>query len=97
MFHPLRLTSEEAYEFLKDIEAIEETGILCRIPNWWRKKAAVPALAVSLGDEKPSMLGFDTLVAVKPKLMVDGVELSEKDIRRLLSQTEGLALLKGKW
>lgn len=97
MFHPLRLTSEEAYEFLKDIEAIEETGILCRIPNWWRKKSAVPALAVSLGDEKPAMLGFDTLVAVKPKLMVDGVELSETDIRKLLSQTEGLALLKGKW
>lgn len=39
MFHPLRLTSEEAYTFLKDIDAIEHTGILCRIPNWWKKKA----------------------------------------------------------
>lgn len=97
MFHPLRLTAEEAYTFLKDIEAIESIGILCRIPNWWKKKASNLSLEASLGDNKPSMLGFDTLISVQPKLTVDGMELSEADIRRLLEQTEGLALLKGKW
>lgn len=97
MFHPLRLTAEEAYTFLKDIERIEETGILCRIPNWWKKKLAMVSMSVSLGEEKPSMLGFDTLVSVQPKLMVDGMELSKEEIMQLLAQTEGLALLKGKW
>ena len=33
MFHPLRLTAEEAYRLLKDIPSIEETGILCRCTN----------------------------------------------------------------
>ncbi len=97
MFHPLRLTAEEAYTFLKDIEAIEQTGILCRIPNWWKKKASNLSLEASLGDQAPSMLGFDTLVSVQPKLMIDGVQLTEADVRSLLEQTEGLALLKGKW
>lgn len=97
MFHPLRLSAEEAYAFLKDIEAIEKTGILCRIPNWWKKKAASVSLSVSLGEEKTSVLGFDTLVSVQPKLMVDGMALTEADIRQLLAQTEGLAFLKGKW
>ncbi len=97
LFHPLKLTSQEAYTFLKQIEEIEETGILCRIPNWWKRNAAAVSMAVSLGDEKPSMLGFDALISMKPKLMVDGVELSEEDIRKLLAQTEGLAFLKGKW
>lgn len=97
LFHPLRLTSEEAYTFLKQIEAIESTGILCRIPNWWKKNAASVSLTVSLGDEQPSMLGFDALVSTRSKLMVDGMELSEEDIRTLLAQTEGLAFLKGKW
>ena len=97
LFHPLRLTSEEAYTFLKQIEEIENTGILCRIPNWWRKKAAVVSMSVSLGDERPSMLGFDALISMKPKLEVDGVELTQTDIRKLLAQTEGLAFLKGKW
>ncbi len=97
LFHPLRLTAEEAYTFLKQIEDIENTGILCRIPNWWRKKASAVSLSVSLGEERPSMLGFDALISMQPKLTVDGVELTEEDIRRLLAQTEGLALLKGKW
>lgn len=97
MFHPLRLTAEEAYMFLKDIKEIEETGILCRIPNWWKKKSAMVSMSVSLGEENPSMLGFDTLVSVQPKLMVNGMELSREEIGHLLAQTEGLALLKGKW
>ena len=97
LFHPLRLTSEEAYTFLKQIEEIENTGILCRIPNWWRKKAASVSMSVSLGDKRPSMLGFDALISMKPKLEVDGVELTQTDIRKLLAQTEGLAFLKGKW
>ena len=97
MFHPLRLSAEEAYAFLKDIEAIEKTGILCRIPNWWKKKASSVSLSVSLGEEKTSVLGFDTLISVQPKLTVDGMMLTEEDIRKLLAQTEGLAFLKGKW
>ncbi|MCI8431366.1 MAG: DEAD/DEAH box helicase [Lachnospiraceae bacterium] len=97
LFHPLRLTSGEAYEFLKQTEEIERTGILCRIPNWWKKKAASVSMSVSLGEERPAMLGFDTLVSMRPKLMVDGQQLTEEDVRNLLAQTEGLAFLKGKW
>lgn len=97
LFHPLRLTSGEAYTFLKSIEEIEHIGILCRIPNWWKKKSASVSMAVSLGEKKPAMLGFDTLVSVQPKLMVDGVPLTESDIKKLLAQTDGLAFLKGKW
>ena len=97
MFHMLRLTAAEAYAFLTRIEAIEEAGILCRIPNWWKKKAAAIRLTLRLGEEKPSMLGFDSLISVQPRLEVDGVALTEEDIRSLLAQSEGLALLKGKW
>ena len=97
MFHPLRLTSEEAYEFLKQVEVIESVGILCRIPNWWRKKATSLAVTFQLGEKKPSMLGFDTLVSLQPQLTVDGTILSAADIQTLLAQTEGLAYLKGKW
>lgn len=97
MFHTLRFTANEAYAFLSQIEAIEGAGILCRIPNWWKKKSAFVNLSLTLGEEKPSMLGFDALIRVQPRLEVDGVALTEEDIRLLLAQTEGLALLKGKW
>lgn len=97
MFHPLKLTSQEAYTFLKQIEAIEGTGILCRIPNWWKKKTSSVAMSVSIGEDRPSMLGFDTLVTLQPGFMANGVALSREDIMALLAQTEGLALIKGKW
>lgn len=97
MFHVLRFTSEEAYQFLLDVEAIEKTGILCRIPNWWRKHAMECSVEIKLGEEKPSMLGFDTLVSLKPQLSVDGTEFTQSDVELLLAQTEGLAFLKGKW
>ncbi len=97
LFHPLRLTSKEAYTFLKEIPIYEEAGILCRVPNWWKKRQTAIQLSVSIGEKKPSLLGLDTLVDTVPRLMFDGKELTREEIDALLAQTEGLAFLKGKW
>ncbi len=97
MFHPLQLTAEEAWQLLKEIPAIEEAGILCRIPNWWKRRSAGVHMAVSLGDKQPSLFGFDSILSVTPHLEADGMVLTRDDIELLLKQTEGLAFLKGKW
>lgn len=97
LFHPLRLTAEEAYQFLQDIPGLERAGILCRIPNWWRKRSGAVRLSVKLGEDKPPLLGLDSLLETVPSLTVDGIPLTEEEIRDLLRQTEGLAFLKGKW
>ena len=97
MFHPLRLDADEAYEFLKAVSAIEDCGVMCRVPNWWKKKQAAVSLNVTLGEKKASMLGFETLVSMVPELTVNGERLTKRDIEQLLGQTEGLAFLKGKW
>lgn len=97
LFHPLYLSGEEAYRLLRDIPALEQVGILCRIPNWWRKKSGAVTLSVKLGEERPSLLGLDSLLRMVPELTVDGVSLTDDEIRELLLQTEGLAFLKGKW
>ena len=36
LFHPLAWSAKEAYTFLKEIPLYEQSGILCRIPNWWK-------------------------------------------------------------
>lgn len=97
MFHPLRLSAQEAYRILKDIPLIEQAGIVCRIPNWWRKRTYDIGVTVNLGEEKPSYVGLDAILSMCPKLTVDGVALTKKEIQELLSQTEGIAFLKGKW
>ena len=97
LFHPLRLTAEEAFSFLKDTKAIEETGILCRIPNWWRKNTASPVISMKIGADKPGKVGADALLSVVPELSVDGETLTREDIEELLKKTDGLAMLKGRW
>ena len=97
LFHPLRLTAMEAYRILRDVPEIEKVGIVCRIPNWWKRNAYGVSLTVNLGEDKPPLLGLDTILTMKPQLTIDGVPLSKEEIEHLLAQTEGLAWLKGKW
>ena len=92
LFHPLRLTADEAYRILKDVPKIEESGIVCRIPNWWKKNAYGVTMSVNLGEEKPPLLGLDTILGMTPQLVVDGMPLSRDEIETLLHQTEGLAV-----
>ena len=55
------------------------------------------ALTEYRSDKEKLLALFDTLVSLQPSLTVDGVSLTQQDIQDLLNQTEGLALLKGKW
>ena len=97
LFHPLRFTADEAYQFLNDVPALENCGILCRIPNWWKKRYSAFAMTVKMGEDKPSLLGLDAVLHMAPSLTVGGVPLTEQEIRDLLGQTEGLSFIKGKW
>lgn len=97
LFYPLKLTTKEAYTFLKEIPLYEDSGILCRMPNWWKKKNRSIGLTVSIGEKKPSYVGLDALVSVQPKLTLVGEEITVEELKELLKASEGLALLKGKW
>ncbi|MBQ1491417.1 MAG: DEAD/DEAH box helicase family protein, partial [Blautia sp.] len=97
LFHPLRLTSQEAYTFLRAIPDIEQAGILCRVPNWWKKRSSSVSLSIVLGESAPSFVGADALLSMKPRLMVNGEYLTEEEIAKILSESDGLALIKGKW
>jgi non-specific serine/threonine protein kinase len=97
LFYPLAWSSREAYVFLQEIPIYEEAGILCRIPNWWKKKTAAVTMQVSIGEKPPSMVGMDALLDFSPRLMIGDTEISEEEARRLLHESEGLAFLKNKW
>jgi superfamily II DNA or RNA helicase len=97
LFYPLAWTSQEAFTFLKEIPFYEESGILCRMPNWWKGKAASIGVNVTIGGKRPSMVGMDALLDFSPRLMIGDTEITEEEARRLLHESEGLAFLKNKW
>ncbi|MDR1688367.1 MAG: DEAD/DEAH box helicase [Clostridiales bacterium] len=97
LFSPLHFTTDEAYTFLKEIPLYEQCGIMCRMPDWWKKKAASLKVSVSIGGNEPSKVGLDALVGCEATLSLDGEEISKEEIEELMLQTSGLSFIKGKW
>ena len=97
IFHPLSLTSAEAYSFLKEIPLYEDAGILCRIPNWWKNKSNSLKMSVNIGNKEPSRLGFEALVDFNAQLSIGDETITVDELKKLLSETDGLAFIKGKW
>ena len=97
IFHPLSWSSKQAYLFLKEVPIFEDAGILCRIPDWWKKKDWKSNVNISLGEKSVSGIDANSLVDFKIDIVLDGDQISIKEAQKLLSQSEGLAFIKGKW
>jgi non-specific serine/threonine protein kinase len=97
LFHPMAWKAAEAFSFLKDISIFENSGILCRIPNWWKGKPSTIGINISVGDAKPSYVDMDAILNFDVQLVLGGSEISPEEARRLLQESEGLALIKNKW
>jgi len=98
VYRPLGLSPEEAYRFLQDIPVFEESGVVVRVPDWWAaKRPPRPQVQVTVGSRAPGGLGTDALLDFDMRVTLDGQSLSEAEIARLASSSEGLALIRGKW
>lgn len=98
IFHPLRWTPQHALRFLKDVAAVESAGVVVRMPASWRmNRPARPQVKATVGAAAPSTLGMDALLDFAMDVTLDGETLSKAEIKRLLAETEGLALIRGKW
>ncbi|MGM0379666.1 MAG: DEAD/DEAH box helicase [Bacillota bacterium] len=97
IFHPIKFSSKEAYTFLCEIEMYEKMGIVCRIPKWWKKKGSNAKIVLKVGDENKSKVDYNALVSYNPEIHLDGNKLTQKEIQKLLNESEGLTLIKGKW
>ena len=97
IFHPLALSAKEAFIFLKEVPVYEKAGILCRIPNWWKARATNLQVNIGIGNNAPSFLGMDAILDFNAKLYLGDTPFTKKELKKLLSESEGLAFIKGKW
>jgi len=97
LFHPLAWTTGEAFTFLKEIPVFEKSGILCRMPNWWKGKSSGLRLNFSVGDSRPSFVGMDAILNFNAQLFLGDTQITEKEARKLLGESEGLAFIKNRW
>ncbi len=85
------------FEFLSMIPAMEQAGLVNRVPNWWNAaRPPRPQVSVNIGSKAPSRFGIDGL-DLQVNVVIDGEPLSETELKQLLAAREGLLLLRGKW
>lgn len=98
IFSPIYLNIDEAYVFLKEIELYEGNGVICRVPNWWKQKNSTVKIDVAQKmQDGYGRFNKGALIFVSPKMIYQGVEITQYEIEELLIKTEGLSLIKGKW
>jgi hypothetical protein len=98
VYHPLRWTAREAHSFLKEIPALEAAGVVVRVPDWWSARTPPrPQVRVTVGGRPPSTLGMDSVLDFSIDLALDGDPLSPDERRAILSATDGLVFIKGRW
>ncbi|OGV50777.1 MAG: hypothetical protein A2017_12850 [Lentisphaerae bacterium GWF2_44_16] len=98
IFRPQAWTARNAYTFLKDIPAMEESGVIVRIANLW--KTSTPSriqVSVNVDLKKGQKLGIDALLDFSFKTSLNGDDLSKEEMEQLLSSDGGLVRIKGQW
>lgn len=96
VFHPLAWDADQAYRFLKDVQALEASGVVVKVPDWWRKRSR-PRVQLTVGSAAASKVGLDALLDFSVDLVLDGEALSDAEREAILAGSEGLALVKGRW
>lgn len=98
IFYPLAWSPQEAFRFLKDIPVFESSGVIVRVPNWWKtRRPPRPQVSVTIGGKGASTLGVDAMLDFSVNLTLEGETLTEEERREILSGTDGLVLIRGKW
>jgi non-specific serine/threonine protein kinase len=98
VYHPLAWTPREAYRFLRDIPAMEESGLIVRVPDWWKpNRPPRPVVSVKVGDRAKSKIGAEALLDFSVGVALDGEPLTEDELRQILASDGGLVPLRGKW
>lgn len=98
IFRPQAWTARNAYNFLHDIPAMEESGVIVRIANIW--KNAQPSkvqVSVDVDLKKGQKIGINALLAFSFRTTLNGEALSKEEMEQLLNSDGGLVRMKGQW
>jgi non-specific serine/threonine protein kinase len=98
IFHPQIWGPDQAFAFLKEIPLFEQSGLVVRIPDWWKAgRPPRPQVSVRIGETKGNLVGKDSLLDFQVKVSLEGEPLTEAELKAILQSTSGLTLLKGRW
>ncbi|HWB05240.1 MAG TPA: DEAD/DEAH box helicase [Verrucomicrobiales bacterium] len=100
IFQPLAWTPEEAWQFLREIPKLEDSGLIVRVPDWWKsgRSASRPAVTVTVeSGEQRKGIGVEALLKFSVDVAMGGEILTPEELARILASEAPLISLKGQW
>jgi len=98
IYHRLRWSAAEAFQFLTDVPKLEAAGIVVRAPSAWPSGRPLrPKVRATVGGRVPSLLGKDALLDFHVELTLGEERLTASESRALLKGSDGLQFLRGRW
>jgi non-specific serine/threonine protein kinase len=98
IYFPLPWEPEEAYQFLREVPAYEEAGVICRVPDWWKTRTqSRVSVQAKVGETAKGRLGMDSLLSFSVEVAVDGQPITPEEWEAIRAKTEGLVLIRGQW
>ncbi|OFZ47639.1 MAG: hypothetical protein A2381_09515 [Bdellovibrionales bacterium RIFOXYB1_FULL_37_110] len=97
IFNPIAWSPSQTYQFLKETPLYEASGIVIRVPNWWKSKTVSKVkVAAKIGSKTESIVGMNAMLDFDISLCLDGKEeLSENEIKEILQSKEKFIVIKG--
>ncbi|MEZ5384721.1 MAG: DEAD/DEAH box helicase [Prosthecobacter sp.] len=98
LFQPMAMSPQEAYRVLRETAVFQESGIVMKLPDWWRSgKGPRPSVAVIIDAPKNTSLHAGALLSFKMAASLEGEPLTDAEWEKLLSADTGLVSLRGQW
>ena len=97
IYQPLAWQPRQAYQLLKEADALESSGVLVHLPDWWKKRPRAK-VNVSLGGKDAGVLSAQSLLDFDVSVSLDNETLDRQDLEELLGNgEEGLVRFRGQW
>jgi hypothetical protein len=98
IYHPLVWAPADAYGFLQSLPALEESGLIVHVPDWWKAaRPPRPVVSVTVGERAKGNLGVGALLDFSVRVALEGEQLDENELQQILGSSGGLIQLRGKW
>lgn len=96
IYQPMAWSPTRAYQLLRTIPELEESGLVVKIPNWWRQRPR-PQVSVKIGSALQPQLGISSLLDFDVRLAIGEEELSEAELEQILATGQPLVSVRGQW
>jgi len=96
IYHPLAWTPTEAHLLLKSVPLLEESGLVTRLPNWWKKRSK-PKVQISIGNNEQKIMSLDALLDFRLDMTIGDQDLTKEEMNSILQAQNGLFMFRNQW